>query len=109
MGTTSAAAARCSPTRLLDLRAPAEDMPHVYCRVFPATGSSRVRARSAIAERAAEWEFDVRDERDRVETQAVRAAAATSTAVGRLPAGAVPLRRPAAVLAARPTPPSSAP
>src|SRR5215207_1964349 len=46
------------------------------CRVFPATGLEPGVGKERIAERAAEWEFDVREERSRVEHDAVRAAAA---------------------------------
>ena len=62
------------------------------CRVFPATGLEPDEGKERIAERAAEWEFDVRDERSRVEHAAVRAAAAyLDRRRADFPPGAVPL------------------
>jgi Fe-S-cluster containining protein len=62
------------------------------CRVFPATGLEPDEGKERIAERAAEWEFEVGDARARVEHAAVRAAAAyLDRRRADFPPGAVPL------------------
>ena len=61
------------------------------CRVFSATGLDPGEGKELVAERADEWEFEYRDERDRVEREAVRAAATyLDRRRGDLPNGAVP-------------------
>ena len=75
--TTSTATARCSSTARCSIYEHRPRTCRTYdCRVFPAAGIDADDDKPAIATRARRWRFEHPDEVDRVEHEAVQAAAA---------------------------------